>query len=41
MATTRTANLGPLTRPVAVPADLDDPAVPKAHGRVELPFHVR
>ncbi len=41
MATSRTPNLGPATRPVAVPDDLDDLTVPKAHGRVELPFHVR
>jgi hypothetical protein len=26
---------------VAVPADLDDPAQPKASGRIELPLHVR
>ncbi|MGH2962069.1 MAG: hypothetical protein ACRDL3_07755 [Solirubrobacterales bacterium] len=41
MATTRTPELGPAARPVAVPENLDDPGVSKAHGRVELPFHVR
>jgi len=24
-----------------VPEDLDDPSLPKARGRVELPFHIR
>jgi hypothetical protein len=41
MATTRTPELGPAARPVAVPEDLDDPSLPKASGRVELPFHIR
>lgn len=41
MATSRTPQLGPAARPVAVPDDLDHPAVPKAHGPVELPFHIR
>jgi len=41
MATTRTPQLGPAARPVAVPDNLDDPGVSTAHGRVELPFHVR
>ena len=39
MARTRTAELGPAARPVAVPEDLDNG--PKATGRVELPFHIR
>jgi len=26
---------------VAVPDDLDNPSLPKARGRVELPFHIR
>lgn len=41
MAQTRTSNLGPAARPVAVPHDLDDRSLPKASGRVELPLHVR
>ncbi len=41
MANTRTSDLGPAARPVAVPDDLDDPSRPKATGRVELPFHIR
>ena len=41
MATTRTPHLGPAARPVAVPENLDDPTVPKARGRVDLPFHIR
>jgi hypothetical protein len=41
MAQTRTRKLGPAARPVAVPVDLDAAALPKAHGRVELPLHVR
>ncbi len=40
MAHTRTPELGPATRPVAVPADFGFP-VPKASGRVELPLHIR
>jgi hypothetical protein len=27
-------------RPVAVPEDLDDPSLPKAKGRIELPLHI-
>jgi hypothetical protein len=41
MATTRTPRLGPAARPVAVPEDLDNPRTVKAHGRVELPLHIR
>lgn len=41
MVQTRTLGLGPAGRPVAVPADLDDPTLVKASGRVGLPFHVR
>jgi hypothetical protein len=33
--------LGPEARPVAAPDDVADPAVEKAHGRIELPLHVR
>ncbi|MFL5937161.1 MAG: hypothetical protein ACJ744_00845 [Gaiellaceae bacterium] len=39
MAHTRTPELGPATRPVAVPDDLG--SEPKARGRVELPLHIR
>ena len=41
MAQTRTRTLGPAARPVAVPADLDNPLLPKASGRIELPPHIR
>ena len=41
MAHTRTRDLGPAARPVAVPEDLDAPSLPKAGGRVELPLHIR
>jgi hypothetical protein len=41
MARTRSTELGPAARPVAVPEDLDDPTLPKASGRVELPLHIR
>jgi hypothetical protein len=41
MATTRTPTLGPAARPVALPADLDDRSAPKAHGRIQLPLHIR
>ncbi len=33
--------MGPATRPVAVPNDVDDPSIPKATGRVVLPGHIR
>jgi len=41
MAQTRTRELGPASRPVAVPANLDDPSHPKASGRMQLPLHIR
>ena len=41
MAETRTRSLGPATRPVALPKDLDDRSLSKATGRVELPPHIR
>jgi hypothetical protein len=41
MAHTRSPELGPAARPVAVPEDLDDPSQPKARGRIELPLHIR
>ena len=41
MAHTRTSELGPAARPVAVPEDLDDAFVVKAAGRIELPLHIR
>lgn len=37
----RSATLGPSARPVAIPDDVDDPRVVKAHGVVELPLRVR
>jgi len=41
MTRTRTYELGPAARPVAVPTDLDDASVAKAAGRIELPLHIR
>lgn len=41
MATTRTERLGPASRPVAVPDELDPVDGLKATGIVELPFHIR
>lgn len=41
MARSRSDRLGPAARPVAVPDDVDDPALQKASGIVELPFHIR
>lgn len=41
MAHTRTRELGPAARPVAVPDDFGKPFRPKASGRVELPLHIR
>jgi hypothetical protein len=41
MTTTRTASLGPATRPVATPADADATDVAKASGLVQLPVRVR
>jgi len=41
MATRRSETLGPDARPVAVPQDIADTSVEKAHGAVELPLHVR
>ena len=40
MAQTRTSQLGPAMRPVAVPDDLGS-STPKASGRIELPRHIR
>ena len=40
-ARTRSATVGPWTRPVAVPDDVDDPGLVKATGVVELPSWVR
>lgn len=41
MTHTRTRQLGPAARPVAVPDDFDDDSVPKASGEIELPLHIR
>ena len=41
MAQTRTRELGPAARPVAVPVDLDERSLRKASGRIELPLHIR
>jgi len=39
MGQTRTQELGPAARPVAVPEGLD--GIPKARGEIELPLHIR
>ncbi len=41
MTATRTSELGPASRPVAIPADVDAAGVDKASGMVELPPRVR
>jgi hypothetical protein len=41
MARTRTPEIGPTARPIAVPEDLGDPSSPKASGQIELPPHIR
>ena len=41
MSRTRSTTIGPASRPVAIPDDIDDPRRSRATGRVELPFHVR
>jgi len=41
MATTRSPDVGPATRPVAVPDDVDAPSITKAAGQIVLPAHVR
>lgn len=38
---TRSSQLGPDARPVAVPDDVADPAIEKAQGEVELPLNLR
>ncbi|MGH9089096.1 MAG: hypothetical protein ACRDYZ_13470 [Acidimicrobiales bacterium] len=40
MARTRSSVLGPASRPVAIPGDIDDPNLLKATGIIELPLHV-
>jgi len=37
----RSNTLGPESRPVAIPADVDDPGVAKASGSITLPITVR
>ncbi len=39
MGTVRTSSVGPATRPVSIPADVD--SAEKARGVVELPLHIR
>ena len=41
MVRTRSPELGPEARPVAVPEDLDSTSEANASDRIELPFHVR
>jgi hypothetical protein len=41
MATSRSSELGPEARPVALPEDDGESWVPEASGRVQLPTHVR
>ena len=40
MARSRSLTLGPASRPVAVPDDIDDLNLEKASGQVQLPFHI-
>lgn len=40
MARTRNPWLGPASRPVAIPDDINDTTVVKASGVVELPLHI-
>jgi hypothetical protein len=40
MANSRSSQLGPEARPVALPEDDDASSIPKASGRVRLPIHV-
>jgi hypothetical protein len=41
VATSRSSQLGPDARPIALPDDDDDASTPKAYGLVQLPAHVR
>ena len=41
MTRQRSATVGPASRPVAIPDDVDAPEVAKASGVVHLPQHVR
>ena len=41
MAATRTSELGPASRPVAIPTDMVDDSAPKASGIISLPARVR
>jgi hypothetical protein len=41
MVRTRSLTLGPASRPVAVPDDVEETRLTKASGQVELPFHIR
>jgi hypothetical protein len=41
MATSRSSQLGPEARPVALPEEEGHSSIPKATGRVQLPTHVR
>jgi hypothetical protein len=41
MSLSGASELGPFARPVELPEDVDDCAVPKASGRIQLPLHVR
>src|SRR5579872_7447704 len=41
MARTRSLILGPASRPVAIPDDIEDPRLKEASGQAQLPFHIR
>ena len=41
MAQRRSSIFGPDARPVALPTDVDDPAIVKASGQIQLPMHIR
>jgi hypothetical protein len=41
MSLSGVSELGPFARPVELPEDVDDRAITKASGRIQLPLHVR
>ncbi len=41
MPTGRNSHLGPASWPVAIPEDVDSPALEKARGLITLPQHIR
>lgn len=41
MSLSDVSELGPFARPVELPEDVDDGAITKASGQIQLPLHVR